>query len=164
MAIMDAEKYEELELLHGTDIHSWPAGLTSSARSFLSSTEGKQYLSERAEMDRLWVDSSASLDDETSFMKQLKNVPDHYTQPKSAVDIEPKGFWGSLFDMRFLMSPGGFIAQAAMGLAVMVVGVFIGSEGLLDAGVYEDSYDISSEYFASAEDSDDWVGGDDLWN
>ncbi len=161
---MDAEEFEELESRYGVDLDAWPDDIQLVARTFLNSSNGKRFSAERERLDKLWNESDqAFITNEGPFLDTLYNIPENYAQDVSYTGVINQSFWQILLDMKFLFSPKGFAAQAAFAIAILMVGVIAGAQGLFDSS-YGGEVDISTEYFASWDYESDWDVGDSLWN
>jgi hypothetical protein len=165
MKTIDAEKFEALELQYGVDFEAWPADLQEAARVFVDSPVGKQFILDRAELDALWGLSDQKIaKDDSAFLDRLIDIPEQHSQAVIVKDFVRQSFLKLLLDIRFLLSPKGLAVQGGVGLAIMLIGVFVGIQGVFDNNDYEGDFDISSEYFASFEGENDWVESDSSWN
>ena len=151
------ERYEELELLYGPDIDNWPSEFRMETRQFLASAAGQDYVKERLIVDRLWSDSGVILEqNEAAFLDKVNLIPVKHKQGQKATMLQVPSVWQLIWDVRFLLSPKGFVTQATAAAFIMLCGVLIGLQTTDNFIEGENEFDVSAEYFANYVNEEDW--------
>ena len=144
---MTIEEFERHLLMYGPDLNTWPPALEAAAKKISETTEGAALIRDEVELITCWnADICPTGQADTAFTDRLLRIPEDHDQV-SPVSLKEKVT--ALIDRYLSFTPTGFGAQAVSLMAVLLVGVAVGSQSadVVTSDAEPEAIDLSAYYF-----------------